>query len=387
MAKKVKSRPPSSAVHPAAASPQEQQKKYLGLIAGVALLAWAIYKFSSPVVFLSPTEDRLKDVFFGREPWLVLCDTNGTVDSVFEAVSRRDKGVKFGVLDCAAQLPSKKSTFERLKLNQNAGNPVLFFSGFGRDPRQLPTKLLRNQYVLRKEITALTKLKAAKVKSSTELYKKCLKKGKCGLVLAGGPLEGVALKAMDRANADFPSMNWVILDSTKLKLRKPSEKDIGLRKYQGPGSHRLIVFGDSKGSDGEAVPMLDAHPFLGPFTEEAVVNFVANFSAFGSTKVDPEGLSVMKRKPPQPTYRAPVSAPTTRDPEATILPTAQQEENRKLAAARRAQREAERRAQMDAEAEGFIEYDGEEEDEDDDEEEEEADDEDYDDTNDVLELD
>ena len=168
---------------------------------------------------------------------------------------------------------------------------------------QLPTKLLRNQYVLRKEITALTKLKAAKVKSSTELYKKCLKKGKCGLVLAGGPLEGVALKAMDRANADFPSMNWVILDSTKLKLRKPSEKDIGLRKYQGPGSHRLIVFGDSKGSDGEAVPMLDAHPFLGPFTEEAVVNFVANVSAFGSTKVDPEGLSVMKRKPPQPTYR------------------------------------------------------------------------------------
>ena len=87
-------------------------------------------------VFLSPTEDRLKDVFFGREPWLVLCDTNGTVDSVFEAVSRRDKGVKFGVLDCAAQLPSKKSTFERLKLNQNAGNPVLFFSGFGRDPKQ-----------------------------------------------------------------------------------------------------------------------------------------------------------------------------------------------------------------------------------------------------------
>ena len=58
------------------------------------------------------------------------------------------------------------------------------------------------------------------------------------------------------------------------------------------------------------------------------------------------------------------TAPPSPDTEATVLPTAQVEENKKAAEARRVEREAARRAQMDAEAEDFIEADDDDDDED-----------------------
>jgi hypothetical protein len=89
---------------------------------------------------------------------------------------------------------------------------------------------------------------------------------------------------------------------------------------------------------------------------------------------------------------APTSSPSV-NPEATILPTAVQEEQRKLAEARRAEREQAKRAAMDAEIEDFIEYEGggdsgefvELEDEDD-EEEDDSDDEDDDEDEDAEEI-
>ena len=295
-------------------------------------------------------------VFFGREPWIVLCSNGESVDPVFEATSRKEKGVSFGVLDCGAQLPSKKSTFERLKLNANVPGPVLFFAGYGRDPKQLPTKLLRNQYVLRKELTALTKTHATKIKDTTQPYRKCLKKGKCGLVLAGGELDPGSVAALNEASDASPDFSWVILDASKFKLRKPSEKDIGLPKFT--GTHRALLLKPSASQKGETLT-LSAAPYLGAFAKGALMEFVEAFQTQESSdwkQVDSESLAIMKRKL-APQYRAASSSPSP-EPEATVLPTAQVEENRKLASARRAAREAAKRAEMDAEAEDFIEYDG-----------------------------
>lgn len=142
--------------------------------------------FSLSLIFdclstFNSTPQPRTQVFFGQEPWMVLCSNGSAVDSVFESVSRKDTHVNFAVLDCAAQLPSKKNTFQRLKLNEMVTPPVMFFSGYGKDPKQLPSKLLRNEYVFRKEITALTKLKAVKVKDTNKLYKKCLRKGRVSI--------------------------------------------------------------------------------------------------------------------------------------------------------------------------------------------------------------
>jgi len=392
---------------------QDSKKNQIMALVAILLALYVAWRLNSSLQYLDPSEDRLKDVFFGREPWLVLCNDGSTsVDSVFEGTSRKEKGVSFGVLDCAKQLPSKKTTLERLKLNPNVAGPVLFFAGYGRDPKQLPAKLLRDQYTLRRELTALTKMHAAKVKDSNTLYRKCLKKGKCGLVLAGAPLEGAALATLNAASDASSDVSWVVVDGTKLKLRKPSEKDLGLRKYE-PGAHRVLLLQPAQTALG-APAMLNAQPYDGPFAESALTAFLETMSGrseFEAT-VDPEvraarvlvlfrfasfyflfkfppfvqSLALMKRKAPSPQYRAPAASPTSNE-QATILPTQVQEEQKAALELRRLQREVDARRRMDAEAEGFIEYEGEsEDDEDEDEEEAEGNDEESD-EEDMLDLD
>ena len=299
------------------------------------------------------------------------------------------------MLDCAAPLPSKKTTIERLKLNQYVSGPVMFFSGYGRDPKQLPAKILRNQYSLRKELTAVNALHAAKIKDTSSLYRKCLKKGKCGLVLKGSEMSAADVRALNEASDATPDFAWVVLDGSKLKLRKPSEKDLGLPKMT--GSHRVILFKPAKPQEGDgeaATVILSSAPYLGSFTDLAT--FASGFAEQDSgnwKEVDSESLSVMKRKV-SPQYRAP-SAPSSSpspEPEATILPTAQQEERRKEAQAKRAAREAAKRAEMDAAHADFIEYEGDEDDQDEDDEDEDDEDNDEDededgDDEDEIELD
>jgi hypothetical protein len=269
------------------------------LIAVLVVLI-GVWRMSSPLHYLSPSDENLKEVFFGNEPWLILCTNGSSVDSVFEGTSRAHKAVKFGVLDCAAPLPSKKSTFDRLNLNTQVTPPVMFFAAYGRDPKQLSSKLLRNQYALRKELTALTKLHAATVKDSASLHRKCLKKARCALVLAGKPLDEKAIQAVNKAGDASPSFSWVILDSTKVKLRKPSEKDIGLPKYF-PGVNRLLLLGETV-TNGSS--MLEAAPFLGRFDEDGVFPFVNTFAPSGQgKKIDRDGLALLKRKPPTQAYR------------------------------------------------------------------------------------
>lgn len=116
-----------------------QNRSLLGgaVIAVVAGVVW--WLLSAPIKYLDSHDDRLKDVFFGRSPHLVLCTNGSSVDTVFQSASRNEKNVVFSVLDCSAKLPSGKSTFERLDLNQDVTLPIMFFTGYGRDPKQLPS--------------------------------------------------------------------------------------------------------------------------------------------------------------------------------------------------------------------------------------------------------
>jgi hypothetical protein len=248
--------------------------------------------------------------------------------------------------------------------------PIFFYlPGYNREPKQLPSKLLRNQYVLRKEITALTKVHAAYVKETRTLKKVCLKRGNCGIFFSGKPLDEGALQTLNRVSDSNPSFSWIIIDSSKVKLRKPSEKELGLRKFV-PGTHRLLMIGNVT-SDVDSKATAIASSLSGAFTEEAVFKFVVDFVKDPSRsdpsrsvhQIDPEGLSIMKRKAATQyrTSTAPASSPTPNQ-QAKILPTAEQAEMRKAAAARRAQHEAARRAAMDAEADDFIEYEEDEED-------------------------
>ncbi len=61
-------------------------------------------------------------VFFGGEPWVVQCiNENITVSPSFVTAAKKlsvtSPSVRFGVIDCAGQLPSNRTVLERFKLS------------------------------------------------------------------------------------------------------------------------------------------------------------------------------------------------------------------------------------------------------------------------------
>ena len=398
-----------------------------GQASACIIALYVAYLLNSPLHYLDPSSTRLKEVFYGRQPWIILCNDNDKpVPSVFEATSRKKKDVSFGVLNCAKKLPSEKTTYERLKLNQYEKKPIMFFSGYGRDVKQLKESLLRNEYALQKQLTHETKVHAAKVRDTEGFIKKCLKKTPCALVLTGADLDSdlEALKVMNVASDASPSIKWVYVDASKLRFSssgsKLSEKSLNLTQFT-RGQHRVLMLGKYTGPTdttsspaGEEGPMLFAKPYHGRFSEEALTEFVASYiedpQEEDSEAFSIHSLELTKRRPPQqprkyskfdkfhilstkivpksflstPAPSNQPSQPPSPDQEATILPTAQIEENKRAAEARRIKREAEKRAQMDAEAEDVIEAD---EDEEDGEDDEDYEDEDEDEDEEEMDLD
>lgn len=351
MAKKS-GRPPKGGGKKAASSKVDWKQ---ALVAGlVALAAGAVYfRLTNSLRYIETTDsEQLKDVYFGRSPWVVLC-TNDTesVHETFEAVSRtmiRDP-LQFGVVDCTKPIKSGKSTLQRLKLNGKQ-RPTVFFSGYGRRPKQLQPKLLASEYVLIRELKALTKLHALKLKDAKQLRDACLGKATCGVVLAGGELETSALKTLNQVSDRFPWMQWVVIDASRHRLKNPTEDEVGLAGFANR-AHRLLLVRQDNSSDAEGRAV--ATPHVGPFSAPAMASFLS--SSFSDASVDPsysfdpKGVLFMKRKepPPPPPSPSPSASPT---PQEQVLPT---EEVEKRRAARRATLEAQRRARMDAEAEEF----------------------------------
>lgn len=105
---------------------------------------------SAPYRAISLPED-LKSAFFSGNPALILCaDSAGANDAASQGLNTAFLGaaqrlltrdVESIVIDCSAQLPSGKTTYERLKLNSSAA-PVLFHVQGGDKPYQLSPGLL-----------------------------------------------------------------------------------------------------------------------------------------------------------------------------------------------------------------------------------------------------
>uniref|UniRef100_A0A7S2BH57 Uncharacterized protein n=1 Tax=Florenciella parvula TaxID=236787 RepID=A0A7S2BH57_9STRA len=374
--------------------PPARKKKVQGGLSlaqtGVALAVVIVaagwwYLGQGNLTYLKPSNtDKLKEVFFGRDPWVVIC-TNSSVHEVFEGASTKVKDVNFGVLDCNAQLPSKKTTMQRLKLEKK--KPVMFYSAYGRKPRQLQPKLLSSEYSLVRELRALGMMHAVKVKDTMHLQEACLSRAACGLVLTtSGNVDDTSLETLNALSDEFSSMNWVVVDASKLRLKSPSEKELGLPKFDSSG-HRLILFtekGESHAATSEEDDEMSnrlATPYLGPFTAEKAASFVrdvlgeqterkpASVGIFGGD------LALTKRKkptpPPPPPQQTTTKTEPADEPPPTPLPTAERDAQAAAEKEARIKRELERRAQMDAEASDFIvsaeedEYDEEEDEEED----------------------
>jgi len=123
-----------------------------GIFIVVAMLLNVYYNLTaeSPVKYIDGESDQaLQEVFFGGQPWVVLCADSkkalveGELRETYTAAADNMKEVvKFAAMSCNRTLPSGKTVYERLKLDV-AKSPVMFLSVGGDKPIQLLPALLK----------------------------------------------------------------------------------------------------------------------------------------------------------------------------------------------------------------------------------------------------
>lgn len=96
-------------------------------------------------------------VFFGGEPWMVLCaNENTTLGEGFVGASKRmsvTSNVKFGTIDCNGKLPSNKTFWQRFGQTPktfSAAAPVGFLFANNNEPLAIPDKYINDAKKLSK---------------------------------------------------------------------------------------------------------------------------------------------------------------------------------------------------------------------------------------------
>jgi hypothetical protein len=186
--------------------------------------------------------DMLKRVFYGGDPWLVVCsEESASSISKFVALNEAanqiaEDGMKTAVLDCKDTFPKKGDTaLKRFKLNQKKSGkfPITFFVSNGNKPKQL------GKYVLTKtkkivdfcnkygSLAQLKKEKSFRFKGLTAsdpqnlLFERCFKKKNkgCTVIARHGPLSvrevttaQESIQLADRKN------NFILVDKRKYQF-------------------------------------------------------------------------------------------------------------------------------------------------------------------------
>ncbi|GBG27755.1 Hypothetical Protein FCC1311_039782 [Hondaea fermentalgiana] len=175
--------------------------------------------------------ERLQTVLFGGLPWLVLCSDSRKAlkdgqlrEPLLQTASRlatddAETAIHTAVLDCSKELPSGKTVYDRLVLNET------------RAPGLELTKTVRDKVNKR--------FRLAHIRDTETLTKHCLKRKQCTLFLGyGDPLP--ATKALARRmRQEYPLMRWAHLDRVKYSLS--AEKEI-LQAHDVPRKRQMAIF-------------------------------------------------------------------------------------------------------------------------------------------------
>jgi len=190
-------------------------------VALLAITGGVYFMLRSQVRVLSPTDTAsLKEVFFSGEPWLVECSKKGSTASpvVYDAEGSL-KGVKIGVMDCTAVLPSGKSTYERFKLREPTYGPVILSAANSERPQIAPRNVLSSGAALAEWGTQMTTHKIYSPSSSSAFDGQCLRKAWCILVVtASGRLNDAERVAVQTLAAAERRVRVVKVDISKSNL-------------------------------------------------------------------------------------------------------------------------------------------------------------------------
>lgn len=141
----------------------------------------------SRVVKLDVTDtDRLREVLTSGEPWLVMCKNGNkgverSLVVVEDAAHALYPGIRVGVLDCGATLPSGQTMFERLRVTETRGL-TLFTVANGRKPSLVPAKAAAEASALTAHVQKVTTPSLLALRTTKDL-RSCLQSRQCLVLL------------------------------------------------------------------------------------------------------------------------------------------------------------------------------------------------------------
>eukprot|EP01051_Picozoa_sp_SAG22_P005690 SAG22_NODE_345_length_11911_cov_15.741217_8_plen_487_part_00 len=205
-------------------------RKILMAVGGavIALYVGVILMFhgEGAVVYLSVEEpEALREVFASGEPWLVWCSDSASqkddVSAIHSVVTNAAPLLKrhatVGILDCSAELPSGKTTYEKAGLDAKL-KPVLFLSANGQKPTQIKPKYAASAEALTVHVSEKAKPVLRRPTSPDHLKSGCLSRKWCALVLTDGKPTGDTKEHLDHMVRSFRSVSFSSVDARKYRL-------------------------------------------------------------------------------------------------------------------------------------------------------------------------
>ncbi|EOD13454.1 hypothetical protein EMIHUDRAFT_103765 [Emiliania huxleyi CCMP1516] len=216
------SKPPGSKPRPQGTKRAKSQSPALalgGAAAAVAAVAYYVLTMSK-AVSLSPSDSAaLKQVFFSGEPWLVECG-HSVSPAFYDAEGSLPKDLRVGLLDCAAALPSGKTTIQRFKLSPPKRGPtVLLFANADAKPAVAPVDAARTGVDLAKWAARVSQPRVVSVATVQLFEAHCTKRKWCALALgAGARLPSEERAALTKLAAAARAVRFIAVDGSKLLL-------------------------------------------------------------------------------------------------------------------------------------------------------------------------
>ena len=333
----------------------KEMKWWQGLMVLGPIIAILFSGGSQPLTYLSATDEtEMRSVFFSGSVWAVACsDKNGAAPENWESVAARlQSDMKFGVVDCAAKMPSGRTIYQRWKFTRD--QPTIFVAN-GVQVTQIQGA--RTEYDLVRELRLAAIRTPVTLTSPAQFSDKCLAKPRCLLVLQGGvELEPTTSKAVDALMGSYSTsdrpVSFAMLDAANWKLDFEgfdNGDSAKLRRFE-PGSHRFIYFLNST----DLIYTLAYHK--GSFTESAIASFLDGLAEreakneFSHLVKLTDGPTLIKRPKSKPKRKPPPPPPPKDERPASsskIPETLTDEERRKLQQEQR-ERESKARESMDA---------------------------------------
>lgn len=251
-------------------------------------------------VELRTDSPELGDVFFGGQPWLVLCGRSKVSKPAMwmraaEYLQNLDEDgdapFNMGVLDCDKKLPSGKTTYERFKLTIPANHrPHALLLYNGRTPSLITANLQSTSETavekFVKSIATKTMISMPAVRTSADLESKCLALRHCVVVAHNGLMieyekDWLMGLAKTHRTIRFVKVNLDLL-ALSLEASLPAPVD------EHPRLVAMKRQGDTK------TGQLTAKAYTGDFTKDAMSAFVGGAAAKGGGK----GWQVLNRQEP-----------------------------------------------------------------------------------------